>query len=151
MKLYRLCKAKYASEAFSGLGSERYGGRWNSKGTPLIYCSQNLATAQLEMLANTQKATLFQHYVYFEFELPDKLIVQLSDVDYPANWQAQPPEAESRAIGNAFFRSKQALGLLVRSVVSPVDYNCLLNPLHADFVELLPPPAPQPFVFDKRL
>ena len=30
MQIWRICRAKFAGEAFSGLGALRFGGRWNS-------------------------------------------------------------------------------------------------------------------------
>ena len=37
--VFRIVKKKYAGTALEGLGAKRYGGRWNSKGTPVVYAS----------------------------------------------------------------------------------------------------------------
>ena len=50
--VYRICKTKYAATAFDGEGAFRFGGRWNTRGTRLIYTAGNLALAALEMLVH---------------------------------------------------------------------------------------------------
>jgi RES domain-containing protein len=36
---WRLAKAKYRESALDGVGSALGGGRWNSVGTPVVYCA----------------------------------------------------------------------------------------------------------------
>jgi RES domain-containing protein len=43
MIVYRLAKAKYSND-LSGKGAEKTGGRWNSKGTALLYTSESQST-----------------------------------------------------------------------------------------------------------
>lgn len=150
MRLYRICQAKHRLSAFSGLGAERFGGRWNSKGIPLIYTACNLATAQLEMLVHLNRPSLFSQYHYFAFDLPDEQLIRLDNGLYPQHWHASPPNRECKAIGDQFFRQGLALGLLVRSSVSPTDYNCLLNSTllaESGFIS----PHGNGFTFDSRL
>jgi RES domain-containing protein len=45
---YRVCKTRYP--VFDGTGAEIAGGRWNSRGRPLIYCADSFAGALLEIL-----------------------------------------------------------------------------------------------------
>lgn len=45
---WRLDAEAYAPAWDSGLGAERYGGRWNPKGVRAVYCSVDPATAILE-------------------------------------------------------------------------------------------------------
>lgn len=46
---WRLDKAAYAATWDGGEGAYRYGGRWNSKGVRVVYCSLDSATAILEV------------------------------------------------------------------------------------------------------
>jgi RES domain-containing protein len=36
---WRIVKAKHATTAFSGEGAAKTGGRWNSRGVPVVYAS----------------------------------------------------------------------------------------------------------------
>ncbi|MDO1502618.1 RES family NAD+ phosphorylase [Winogradskyella maritima] len=44
MIVYRLGKEKYKND-LSGIGAEKFGGRWNSKGVRMVYTSQSRALA----------------------------------------------------------------------------------------------------------
>jgi RES domain-containing protein len=59
MRAYRLCRARYP--AYDGEGARRAGGRWNSKGTRILYMSENRSLSVLEVL------------VHLTDTLPDKI------------------------------------------------------------------------------
>jgi RES domain-containing protein len=56
----------------------------------------------------------------------------------------------TRRYGHRWATHRQSLAILVPSVIIPVEYNLLLNPLHAAFGDLVWD-AQQPFAFDVRL
>ncbi|MEW6754200.1 MAG: RES domain-containing protein [Candidatus Latescibacterota bacterium] len=45
---WRIVKAARATDAFSGDGARRAGGRWNHPGTPIMYTAGSLALAALD-------------------------------------------------------------------------------------------------------
>lgn len=45
---WRILAPKWAHQPLSGAGSALYGGRWNPKGTPALYVSENFETAFME-------------------------------------------------------------------------------------------------------
>ena len=47
MKVWRLCKRRHA--AFDGEGARLAGGRWNRPGGAVVYTSESLALAALEL------------------------------------------------------------------------------------------------------
>ena len=47
-KLYRALNPIYAKEPMSGEGARRYGGRFNPRGVPALYCSLSIMTAVRE-------------------------------------------------------------------------------------------------------
>ena len=55
---WRIVKEKHAATAFSGEGARIFEGRWNSTGVPVVYCSENLALAALEILVHAQPVTM---------------------------------------------------------------------------------------------
>ena len=51
MLVWRICKQLHIASAFSGIGAEKYGGRWNHKGDRMAYTSSSLsAEASLRTL-----------------------------------------------------------------------------------------------------
>ena len=52
MIVYRLARRAF-SEDFSGAGAEKLGGRWNSKGMPMLYTASSRALCLTEWLVHT--------------------------------------------------------------------------------------------------
>ena len=55
---WRIVKEKHAKAAFSGEGARIFEGRWNSGGVAMVYCSEHLSLAALEILAHTQPVAI---------------------------------------------------------------------------------------------
>ncbi len=53
------------------MGASLYGGRWNHKGTPIIYTAESRALCALEVLANADE--LADDYVVTTITVPDEL------------------------------------------------------------------------------
>ena len=53
MIVYRITNSLYSND-ITGTGAKLMGGRWNSKGVPLLYVSEHISLAVLEMLVNTK-------------------------------------------------------------------------------------------------
>jgi RES domain-containing protein len=122
----------YAANDLSGAGAKATGGRWNSPGTPMLYCSANIALATLETLSFLQTGSLpFNRYLV-RIELPgpvwDRREVLLP---LPAGWDAIPSGLTSRKAGDQWVASKRSPVLAVPSVIVPDEFNVLINPLHA--------------------
>ena len=61
------------------MGAGIYGGRWNHKGTPVIYAAQSRALCALEVLANAGE--LACDYVVTLIEVPDDLALTTRSID----------------------------------------------------------------------
>ncbi|HET6992213.1 MAG TPA: RES family NAD+ phosphorylase, partial [Bacteroidia bacterium] len=48
MIVFRLCKSNYSKD-LSGIGAEKSGGRWNSKGKAMLYTSATRALCTIEI------------------------------------------------------------------------------------------------------
>jgi RES domain-containing protein len=138
------------SEAFSGEGARRYGGRWNSPGRSLVYASLHLSLAALETLAHADRRRFERDYVAFSLHVPFDLVLELLEEDLPADWRARPSSPGARAIGDAWLAQRASVALAVPSVLVPPERNLLLSPSHPRFSEVTIE-APQPFRFDERL
>jgi RES domain-containing protein len=149
VRIFRLCKANRPS--YSGKGAGLYGGRWNSKGTPVLYMSESRALAVLEVLVHLA-AELPDRYVLGGADIPPDLEVEtISENDLPSGWRSALPSEQSstRKIGDEWVRSCQSAVVSVPSVIV-AERNFLLNPVHPQFkrAAFL---ITTPFDFDSRL
>ena len=150
MKIWRICRERYAAEAFSGEGARRFGGRWNSRGVPMVYASTSLALAAVELFVHIEPGQIPNDLVSIASELPEgepELRWEISTL--PANWWSDEL-GPMRAMGDLWIRSQQSLAVLVPSVPIQPEWNVLVNPLHPRIGEVKHEPA-QPFVFDARM
>ena len=150
MRAWRVCKRRYAASAFDGEGAFRYGGRWNSPGTRVVYVAASPALAALEIIVNTDDPEdLFRiPYAVIPVEIPDGRVTR--PVSLPSDWKQDPPPPSSAKVGDDWARAQASVALEVPSAVVPVENNYLLNPLHPDFRQLNIGDL-QPFEFDPRL
>lgn len=147
---WRLIKAKYAAHAFDGEGARLYGGRWNSPGSPISYCSATASLAVLEVFANVQRTDLLAEYVLIACSFDESLVTRVEAGGLPANWRQSPAPPELAAIGDAWIRDGVSAVLDVPSAIIDRERNYLINPMHTDFKRIKRRPA-EPFKFDLRL
>jgi RES domain-containing protein len=145
---WRIVKEAHAPTAFSGEGARLYGGRWNSSGRAVVYCSEHAATAALEILVHLRPIPPSLRFVSFRLTIPDKLIESAGDL--APGWRLSPPGAVSMEIGDLWIREQRSPVLAVPSAIVPDETNFLLNPAHRHFRQIRIGP-PQRFAFDPRL
>jgi RES domain-containing protein len=149
MRIWRLCREPYA--AFTGEGAKRFGGRWNSRGVPMVYGSTSLALAAIELFVHLEPGQAPDDLVYLSALLPEGEPARtLQPAELPSAWWTDAAIAATRDLGEAWIAGKASLALLVPSVPIRAEWNVLLNPLHPRMGELLIE-SPQPFVFDARM
>ena len=147
----RICKTRHLATALSGEGARLNGGRWNSPGLPAVYTSSSLSLATLEVLVHLEDPELLANlFSWFPLEIPDDLAEWLDPGTLPPEWLNDEPGPASRTAGDGWLKSRRSAALAVPSVVTPGEWNILLNPAHPDFPKLLPGPA-KPFRPDPRL
>jgi RES domain-containing protein len=148
---WRLVKQGREAGAFSGEGAKLYGGRWNQRGTTVVYVSDSLALAALELFVHLGRARSGLAFVAFRVEIPDEVRIEaLSSDELPSNWRSEPPPDTTRQIGTDWAAAGSTVVLRVPSVLVPVENNYLANPQHPDF-RLITISAPVPFSFDSRM
>lgn len=148
--VWRICAAHWAENAFDGEGARRFGGRWSSRGTPLVYCSESRALAMLEVLAHVDAPELLAQteWVLVSACVPGNVVER--PARFPLNWRDFPAPAETRRFGDDWAAGGSFIALRVPSAVVPGEFNYLLNPAHPDFVRITRG-RPEPFAFDSRL
>ena len=129
---WRIVKAKHAATAFSGKGAADHGGRWNSRGVPVVYTSSTKSLAALETLVHLNPQVLFwrcgcSHQVLRWIEA-----VRFGEY-YRPDWRMEPPPPSTQAIGDAWVRAGRSAVLAVPSVIISGEPNYLINPAHSDF------------------
>jgi len=148
MRLWRIAGAFYP--VWSGEGARLKGGRWNQAGTPAIYAATSYASAVLEVLVHGNIGRVPRGFRYVVADVPDDVRIDTIDADTVAGWDSLPPDT-SRAFGNDWLGRREALVLLVPSVVTNgLDRNAVVNPLHPDFARIAVGEE-QPVRWDARL
>ncbi len=150
MRVYRLIRAPWVSQALTGEGARRYGSRWNPKGVPMVYTASTLSLAALEALVHFAVETSPLDYVALTIRVPDHAVERVDASTLPANWNAMPAPATCQELGARWAAEARSVGLAVPSAVVPSEDNILLNPLHPDFAKVTLEKQ-EPFLFDSRL
>ena len=136
----------------SGFGSFKFGGRWNNRGTHMLYTSENSSLAYLESLVHFNEADIPAnlHITSIEIKDSDELIYHLPDGKYPAKWQATE-NFENKLLGDKWIRENKFLAFKVRSAINPSEYNFLLNPLYPGYHDKIIVTSVETIAIDNRL
>ncbi len=132
IEAWRITKAKYLDEAFSGRGARLRGGRFNSEGAPMVYTAGSLSLAVLEVLANLPSNRHLRLHRAVSVRFSEDVVEVLRAEDMPEGWRATPVPPSIQALGDRRASSARALVLRVPSAVVPAEHNYLINPLHPD-------------------
>jgi RES domain-containing protein len=137
MFVYRIAKTRQRATDLSGTGAYRTGGRWNNKGTYLLYTSENSSLAFLETLVHQDVSELPPKLFIVQLAIKkSELIYTLPDKNYPANW-LKAENSENKTLGDGWMKVGKYLAIKVRSAVNQHEYNYLLNPLFPNFSALV--------------
>lgn len=151
---WRIVRKQYVDSAFSGIGAEKYGGRWNSPGRKVVYVADSLALAAMETLVHLPYPLPARFhdkcdFQAFQIEIPDPLIQLFPKDNLPIDWQLEPPSQNTQNIGDRWIREGRSVVLKLASTLVPLEYNYLLNPEHDDFSKLVIR-EPVSYAFDTR-
>lgn len=148
---YRIFKTKFSKTWFDGEGAFLFGGRWNSKGTRILYTAGSLSLATLEMLVHLNSEQLLFSYSYAKLEIEEKDILYVEEVaKLPKSWSVSPPTLAIQRIGDDWAASMASLVLRVPTSIVPSEFNYLINIGHPRFGSIKRG-KPQLFRFDERL
>lgn len=150
MNVYRLSKSEYIND-LSGKGAQLTGGRWNSKGTAMLYTSHSRALCTAELAVHTATGNLPAGYRLAIIDIPDEIPIEEIKYDQlPNDWRSFPHPDSTQKIGDQFIKQNKFPVLKVPSAVVPGDFNYLINPAHRDSIKIKII-AHEPFEFDTRL
>jgi RES domain-containing protein len=150
VKVYRIAKKAYI-EDLSGEGVKLYGGRWNKKGTAMLYTASNRSLATVEFLVHLPMVLLPKDIYIVELNLPNRCKSRTIQVeDLQKDWQDYPSNYQLAEMGNQWIIDNKSLILKVPSSVVQGEYNVLINPNHALFNKITISKI-ESFRIDKRL
>lgn len=136
---FRIVSPRWESDAFSGDGAAKYGGRWNSPGRRAVYLAGSRSLAALEMLVHlTTPDSRAKPYLLFQVWIPRSHMEESRD------------SCRSLETGDQWLRSGRSLALRVPSVIIPEEPNYVVNPAHP-WMQRIRVEKPVGFRFDHRL
>lgn len=147
MIVYRLSLKEYC-EDLSGAGAKIYGGRWNYPGTAVIYTTENISLAVLEILVRADKSTIPPDYMLLRIDIPDSLTAtNIAKSKLKKDWKDDVDNTQF--IGTEFAKNNQGVILKVPSAVVDEEHNYIINPSHPDMKKIKIKQVTA-FKFDKR-
>jgi RES domain-containing protein len=150
MQVFRIAKTPYIND-LTGIGPRIYGGRWNYKGTSLIYTSETRALATLENLVHVPLSIVPAGYSIAIIKIPDSASIHhIAQSKLPKNWMTYPAQTTLGKLGTKWANERKTLLLKVPSAIVEQEYNILINPLHAE-MKLVKILKVAEYKFDDRL
>lgn len=150
MDLFRISRKKYIND-LSGEGARKFGGRWNFKGSAVLYTSQSESLAALETLVHAPVSAIPDDLNLLILSVPESLRTGvIKSEELPADWRNYPAPTRLAETGTKWLESKSDLLLRVPSVLVQTEWNFLLNPNHPDMKKIKTKEI-RPFGFDMRL
>lgn len=128
----------YTANDMTGTGAKITGGRWNTPGTPMVYCASNIALATLETLSYLRSGSLPFNRFLVRIDVPDDVWALRETLrPLPGGWDAIPSGVASRKAGDIWVTSNRSPLLLVPSVIVPEEHNLLINPAHPEAAKII--------------
>lgn len=148
MIVYRITKSKKASD-ISGTGASLYPGRWNKKGTPVLYTGESKEIALLENIVHIPPM-MTPELDILTIEIPDNSITIFTTNDLPKNWHRFPAPSILSDIGQRWIEEGKTIALKVPSSIIHSANNIILNCNHKYYksVKII---NQKRFYFDSRL
>ena len=133
-RVYRILRKRYAKTPFDGEGSFRFGGRWSSPGTRLVYTSERLSLAMIEYHIHIGSDDSPPDLVVASADVPNSVSrTKIATSRLGLDWRESPAPPHLAAIGDSFVAKGTTAILIVPSVLCLLESNWLINPRHPDF------------------
>ena len=148
MTVYRISLDVYKDD-LSGAGAKMFGGRWNNVGIPVLYTTENISLAVLELLVRINKKNIPLHHYLLQFDIPEnEAPAMIPKNKLKDGWKDDIQLTQW--LGSEFIKAGGSLLLKVPSVVVDEEHNFIINPMHPHFKKLKLVSAKK-FEFDNRL
>jgi RES domain-containing protein len=134
MDVYRVSSSRYVRD-LTGTGARLYGGRWNQKGTAVVYASETRSLAVLEYLVHVPLSLVPAGVRIATITIPDGIFekrVSLAVTTLPKIWRSYPAPSHLADLGTAWAKKNETLLLRVPSAIVEHEFNILISPAHPD-------------------
>lgn len=148
MIVFRITKSNRASD-MSGYGSATHPGRWNKKGTPVLYTGESKEIALLEAIVHIPPM-MSPKLDILTIEIPDDSITVLTTKDLPSNWFQYPAPTILSEISQNWIDEGRTIALKVPSSIIHSSNNIILNCQHKNYSSVKITNQKR-FYFDTRL
>lgn len=146
-RIWRIVKTKHADTAFDGEGARLFGGRWNQPGSALVYCSETLSLAAMEIFVHIDRWELAFKLVAIAVDIPETIKIThytQKQID------KQLKNKAAQDVGTDWVNKADSVALCLPSALVSHENNYLINPNHPDFKKLTIH-KPETFEFDQRM
>ena len=151
MRIWRICRRVFARKPLEGRGGLTVAGRWHTPPRLVVYASESLALASLEVLVHCDMDLLPRDLVAVEIEASATVKVQaVEPSELPRAWRSYPAPRRLQQLGDDWLDRGDSAILRVPSALIPTESNFLINPLSKDFRKLQVMKRIK-FRFDQRL
>ncbi len=136
MEVFRIAKNKFIDD-LSGAGSRLHGGRWNKKGTAVVYTSCYRSLAALELIVHVPQKNLTNDYQLAIIDIPEGINMKIIYAEsLPEHWRTVSINPHLQGIGDRWLAEGMYCILQVPSVVIPQEWNYVINPAHPEAKEI---------------
>jgi RES domain-containing protein len=136
MVVYRIANTRYKDSTLSGIGAEKFGGRWNQVGTRAVYCSENISLALLEYYVHSENIALLpKEILVAKIEFPDDFFIEPLR-ELPEKWYQYPYASKTTTVFTKLAKQRDFFALKVPSSIVGLEYNVILNPLYKEFAKV---------------
>ncbi|MFH1116740.1 MAG: RES family NAD+ phosphorylase [Pseudomonadota bacterium] len=150
MEVYRIAKTSHIKD-LTGTGARMAGGRWNRKGTAILYTSESRSLAAMEYLVHVPFSLMPDDLSIACIEITDSIQPDRISADaLPKGWREYPAPSALADLGTDWARENHSLMLRVPSAVVQGEFNILINPLHPEMLQVAVTKIER-FSFDERL
>ena len=128
MILHRICNSNFKDD-ISGSGARLFGSRWNSKGIPMLYTTEHISLAALEMLVHINYTEVPVSFHVLSVFIPDNTtIAALQFNKLKLTWRNDT--GYSTFIGDEFIKSKEKYENEI------IGYNMRMDECQAAFLSI---------------
>ena len=116
--------------SLSGVGGLRYGARWHTSGSRIVYLAETPAGALIEIFVHLElkESELPRFYSLMKVAAPDSVSIETLEIPATDDWKRLP--LVTQGLGDKWLRSKRTALARVPSAIMPNTWNYLLNPEH---------------------
>jgi RES domain-containing protein len=150
IRVYRILRKPWSKKPLDGEGAWRFGGRWSSPGTRLVYTAEHLSLAMIEYFVHVDPNDPPKDLVVVAADVPDSVSrIHVVAKKLPSDWRQTPAPPQVVGIGDSFGLERKAAVMIVPSALAPSESNWLINPGHPEFhkIRVL---VPEAFQYDAR-